>query len=57
MNPLLDAFFAAIINGVAFTLWAVIALVFLVLILSILRNNDDDDDDGGTFQPMYEGNK
>lgn len=53
----LDAFFAAILNGIAFTLWGIIGVILFVVILSILQNNNDDDDDDGTLQPVYEGNR
>ena len=56
MNPILDAFLAGFINGITFTLWGIIGIIFGLFVVYLLsRGNDDDDDDGGTLQPAYQG--
>ena len=56
MNLALDAFLTGFINGIAATLWGIIAIIFgLFIVFLITRSNDDDDDDSGTLQPVYQG--
>lgn len=56
MNPALDAFLTGFINGIAATLWGIIAIIFGLFIYFLLtRQDDDDDDDSGTLQPVYQG--
>ena len=56
MNPALDAFLTGFINGLTFTLWGIIAVIFGLFIYFLLtRQDDDDDDDSGTLQPVYQG--
>lgn len=56
MNLALDAFLTGFINGITFTLWGIIAVIFgLFLYFLLTREDDDDDDDSGTLQPVYQG--